>query len=41
MHEQYDSIRRNVYDVIPVVPSYDENLTIVMSHLLKKDTEGW
>lgn len=30
MHEPYDSIRRNVYDVIPVVPSYDEELTIVM-----------
>jgi len=30
MHEPYDSIRRNVYDVIPVVPSYDENLTVVM-----------
>ncbi|MDA9638753.1 hypothetical protein N9S88_00280 [bacterium] len=30
MHEPYDSIKRNVYDVIPVVPSYDENLTVVM-----------
>jgi hypothetical protein len=30
MHEPYDSIRRNVYDVIPVIPSYDENLTVVM-----------
>jgi len=30
MHEHYDSIKRNVYDVIPVVPSYDENLTVVM-----------
>ena len=30
MHDPYDSIRRNVYDVIPVVPSHDENLTIVM-----------
>ena len=30
MHEPYDSIRRNVYDVIPVVPSYDKNLTVVM-----------
>ena len=30
MHEPYDSIRRNVYDVIPVVPSYDESLTVVM-----------
>ena len=30
MHEPYDSIRRNVYDVIPVVPSHDENLTVVM-----------
>jgi hypothetical protein len=30
MHEPYDSIRRSVYDVISVVPSYDENLTIVM-----------
>ena len=30
MHEPYDSITRNVYDVIPVVPSYDENLTVVM-----------
>ena len=30
MHEPYDSIRRNIYDVIPVVPSYDEELTVVM-----------
>ena len=30
MHEPYDSIRRNVYDVISVIPSYDENLTVVM-----------
>ena len=30
MHAPYDSIRRSVYDVIPVVPSYDESLTIVM-----------
>ena len=30
MHEAYDSIKRNIYDVIPVVPSYDENLTVVM-----------
>jgi hypothetical protein len=30
MHEPYDSIRRNVYDVIPVVPSHDEDLTVVM-----------
>ena len=30
MHEPYDSITRNVYDVIPVVPSYDKNLTVVM-----------
>lgn len=30
MYEPYDSIRRSVYDVISVVPSYDENLTIVM-----------
>jgi len=30
MHEPYDSIRRNVYDVIPVVPSYDTDLTVVM-----------
>ncbi len=36
MHEQYDSIRRNVYDVIPVVPSYDENLTIVMFPFTEK-----
>ena len=30
MHEPYDSIRRNIYDVIPVVPSYDQELTVVM-----------
>jgi len=30
MHEPYDSIRRNVYDVMPVVPSYDKDLTVVM-----------
>ena len=30
MHEPYDSITRNVYDVIPLTPSYDENLTVVM-----------
>ena len=30
MHEPYDSIRRSIYDVIPVVPSYDEELTVVM-----------
>ncbi len=30
MHEPYDSITRSVYDVIPVVPSYDEGLTVVM-----------
>ena len=30
MHEPYDSIQRNVYDVIPVVPSHDEDLTAVM-----------
>jgi len=30
MHEPYDSIRRNIYDVIPVVPSYDDELTVVM-----------
>ena len=30
MHKPYDAIRRNVDDVIPVVPSHDENLTVVM-----------
>jgi hypothetical protein len=30
MHEPYDSIRRNVYDVIPVIPSYYEIFTVVM-----------
>jgi len=30
MHEPYDSITRWVYDVMPVVPSYDKELTIVM-----------
>jgi hypothetical protein len=29
MHEPYDSITRWVYDVMPVVPSYDKELTIV------------
>ena len=30
MHEPYDSITRWVYDVMPVIPSYDKDLTIVM-----------
>tara|TARA_B110000008_G_scaffold249287_1_gene261890 strand:- start:3280 stop:3795 length:516 start_codon:yes stop_codon:yes gene_type:complete len=30
MHEPYDSIRRNVYDVIPLTPAYDNELTVVM-----------
>jgi hypothetical protein len=30
MHQPYDSIRRNIYDVVPVVPSWDPSLTIVM-----------
>ena len=30
MHEPYDSITRWIYDVMPVVPSYDKELTIVM-----------
>ena len=36
MHEPYDSITRNVYDVIPVVPSYDKNLTVVMFPFTEK-----
>ena len=30
MHQPYDSIRRSIYDVVPVVPSWDPSLTIVM-----------
>ena len=30
MHEPYDSIPREIYDVIPLVPSYNEDLTVVI-----------
>ena len=30
MHEPYDSITREIYDVIPLVPSYNEDLTVVI-----------
>ena len=36
MHEPYDSITRWVYDVMPVVPSYDKELTIVMFPFTEK-----
>ena len=36
MHEPYDSITRWVYDVMPVVPSYDKELTIVMLPFTEK-----
>jgi hypothetical protein len=36
MHEPYDSITRWVYDVMPVIPSYDEELTVVMFPFTEK-----
>ena len=30
MHEPYDSITREIYDVIPLVPSYNQDLTVVI-----------
>ena len=30
MHEPYDSIIREIYDVIPLVPSYNKDLTVVI-----------
>ena len=36
MHEPYDSIRRSIYDVIPVVPSWDKSLTVVMFPFTEK-----
>ena len=30
VHEPYDSITREIYDVIPLVPSYNEDLTVVI-----------
>ena len=30
MHEPFDSITREIYDVIPLVPSYNEDLTVVI-----------
>ena len=30
MHDPYDSISRSVYDVVPLIPSFDEELTVVM-----------
>ncbi len=36
MHEPYDSITRNIYDVVPIIPSYDETLTIVMFPFTEK-----
>ena len=30
MHEPYDSITREIYDVIPLVPSYNKDLTVVI-----------
>ena len=36
MHEPYDSITRWVYDVMPVVPSYDKELIIVMFPFTEK-----
>ncbi|CAI8328802.1 MAG: Uncharacterised protein [Formosa sp. Hel3_A1_48] len=36
MHEPYDSITRWVYDVMPVIPSYDKDLTIVMFPFTEK-----
>ena len=36
MHAPYDSITRVVYDVMPVIPSYDKNLTVVMFPFTEK-----
>ena len=36
MHGPYDSITRWVYDVMPVIPSYDKELTIVMFPFTEK-----
>ncbi len=36
MHEPYDSITRLVYDVMPVIPSYDRELTVVMFPFTEK-----
>lgn len=36
MHAPYDSITRVVYDVMPVIPSYDESLTVVMFPFTEK-----
>ncbi len=36
MHEPYDSITRWVYDVMPVIPSYDKELTVVMFPFTEK-----
>ncbi|MDC0629462.1 MAG: hypothetical protein P8O96_05775 [Flavobacteriaceae bacterium] len=36
MHEPYDSITRWVYDVMPVIPSYDQELTVVMFPFTEK-----
>lgn len=36
MHAPYDSITRSIYDVVPIVPSYDESLTIVMFPFTEK-----
>ena len=36
MHEPYDSITRWVYDVMPVTPSYDKELTVVMFPFTEK-----
>ena len=36
MHEPYDSITRWVYDILPVIPSYDKELTIVMFPFTEK-----
>lgn len=36
MHEPYDSIRRNIYDIIPVIPSWDKSLTVVMFPFTEK-----
>ena len=30
MHDPYDSISRSVYDVVPLIPSFDKELTVVM-----------
>lgn len=36
MHAPYDSITRVVYDVMPVIPSYDKSLTVVMFPFTEK-----